>query len=177
MRRKHKKHLPTRFKESLNVPLNPNHTRSMDFMSDALTDGRKIRVFNVTDDYNREALAIEAALSFPAHRVIRALEILEEEYGLPEYIRVGNRPEFISHKPGNWCNEKKIKLKFIQPGKPSQNAYIERFNRIFREDTLDAYWFEDLEQVRIIAENWRQDYNHNHPHNSLNGLSPITHYV
>ena len=149
----------------------------MDFMSDVLTDGRKIRVFNVTDDYNREALAIEAALSFLAHRVIRSLEILEEEYGLPEYIGEDNRPEFISHKPGNWCNEKKIKLKFIQSGTPAQNAYIERFNRLFREDTLDAYWFEDLEQERIIAENRRQDYNHNHPHSSLNGLAPISHYV
>lgn len=176
MRRKHKKRLPNRIKEPLNVPGTPNHTWSMDFMSDALCDGRKIRVLNVTDDYNREALAIEAALSFPTHRVIRTLEVLEEEYGLPKHIRVDNGPEFISHQLKAWCERKKIKLKFIQPGKPAQNAYIERFNRIFREDVLDAYWFEDLEQVRIIAEQWRLDFNHNHPHSALNGISPVSHY-
>ena len=145
-------------------------------MSDALSDGRKIRVLNVTDDYNREALTIEAALSFPSHRVIRTLEMLEEEYGLPKHIRVDNGPEFISNQLKAWCEKKKIKLKFIQPGKPAQNAYIERFNRIFREDVLDAYWFEDLEQVRIIAEQWRLDFNQNHPHSALKGLSPINHY-
>lgn len=158
------------------MPARPNHTWSMDFMSDALTDGRKIRVLNVTDDFNREALAIEVALSFPAHRVIRTLGVLEEEYGLPNFIRVDNGPEFIANNLAVWCKQKKIRLKFIQPGKPAQNAYIERFNRIFREDILDAYWFEDLEQVRLIAEQWRMDYNCNHPHSSLKGLSPVLHY-
>jgi len=176
MRRKHKKRLPDRIKEPLDIPLNPNDTWSMDFMSDALTDGRKIRVFNITDDYNREALAIEVALSFPANRVVKTLEIMEEEYGLPQQIRVDNGPEFISHRLGDWCKTRNIKLKFIQPGKPTQNAYIERFNRLFREDVLDAYWFEDLEQVRIIAETWRLDYNQNHPHSSLKGISPIAYY-
>ena len=176
MRRKHKKRLPNRFKEPLSVPSLPNHTWSMDFMSDALADKRKIRILNITDDYNREALAIESALSFPSTRVIRTLEVLEEEYGLPEYIRVDNGPEFISNQLRKWCNHKHIKLKFIQPGKPAQNAYIERFNRIFREDILDAYWFEDLESVRIISEKWRQDYNMNHPHSSLGGISPNEYY-
>ncbi len=177
MRRKHKKRLPSRIKEPLNVPISPNHTWSMDFMSDALTDGRKIRVLNITDDYNREALAIEVALSFPANRVVRILELMEEEHGLPEHIRVDNGPEFISHRLGDWCTAKNIKLKFIQPGKPTQNAYIERFNRLFREDVLDAYWFEDLEQVRILAERWRQDYNKSHPHSSLGGISPMDYYA
>ena len=145
-------------------------------MSDALTDGRKIRVFNLTDDYNREALAIEVALSFLANRVVRILEVMEVEYGLPQHIRVDNGPEFISHRLGDWCKAKKIKLKFIQPGKPTQNAYIERFNRLFREDVLDAYWFENLEQVRILAERWRQDYNQHHPHSSLSGISPIDYH-
>ena len=176
MRRKHKKRLPNRFKEPLSVPSLPNHTWSMDFMSDALADKRKIRILNITDDYNREALAIESALSFPSTRVIRTLEVLEEEYGLPEYIRVDNGPEFISNQLRKWCDHKNIRLKFIQPGKPAQNAYIERFNRIFREDILDAYWFEDLESVRIISEKWRQDYNMNHPHSSLGGISPNEYY-
>ena len=176
LRRKHKKRLPNRFKEPLNVPASPNHTWSMDFMNDALSDGRKIRVLNVADDYNREALAIEIGLSFPSLRVIRTLEILEEEYGLPNHIRVDNGPEFISNQMKAWCEMKRIKLKFIQPGKPAQNAYIERFNRIFREDVLDAYWFEGLEQVRIISDQWRLDYNNNHPHSALNGLSPVKYY-
>ena len=145
-------------------------------MSDALTDGRRIRVLNITDDYNREALAIEIGLSFPSTRVIRTLEILEEEYGLPEHIRVDNGPESISGQMNAWCKLRNIKLKFIQPGKPAQNAYIERFNRIFRENILDAYWFEDLDQIRVIAEQWRSDYNNNHPHSSLNGMSPIKYY-
>lgn len=174
LRRKYKKRLPSRVKEPLIVPQYPNDTWSIDFMSDALTDGRKIRILNITDDFNREALAIEAGLSFPADRVIRVLDILEEEVGLPQNIRVDNGPEFISKKLKEWCNNKHIRLKYIQPGKPVQNAFIERFNRIFRDDILDAYWFEDLEQLRIITEQWRFDYNHNHPHKSLNGLSPVT---
>lgn len=176
LRRKHKRRLPSRHKEPLEVPTQPNHTWSMDFMSDALQDGRKIRVFNITDDFNREALAIEVGLSFPSDRVIRTLQVMEEEYGLPTQVRVDNGPEFISNRMKDWCEKKSIKIKFIQPGKPAQNAYIERFNRIFREDVLDAYWFESLDQVRIIAEEWREDYNHKHPHSSLGGLSPIEHY-
>ena len=136
----------------------------------------RCRVPNVIDDYNREALAIEVALSFPAHRVVRTLQVLEEEYGLPDLIRVDNDPEFIAKNLGEWGRQNKIWLKFIQPGKPAQNAYIERFNRIFREDILDAYWFEDLEQVRLIDEQWRMDYNHNHPHSSLGSLSPVRYY-
>ena len=177
LRRKHKKRLPNRYKEQLHVPAQPNQTWSMDFMSDALVDGRKIRVLNVTDDFNREALAIEIGLSFPSNRVIRVMKMLEEEYGLPQSIRVDNGPEFISKAFGQWCEGKNIQIKFIQPGKPSQNAYIERFNRIFREDILDAYWFEDIDQVRIIAEQWRQDYNQHHPHSALEGASPIDHYT
>lgn len=176
LRRKYKKRFPSRIKEPLIVPSAPNKTWSMDFMSDSLTDGRRIRIFNVTDDFNREALAIEPALSFPAERVIRVMQILEEEYGLPETIRVDNGPEFIAKKLQSWCKEKGITLQYIQPGKPSQNAYIERFNRIFREDILDAYWFEDLEQLRVLIEEWRNDYNYNHPHSALNGASPVAYY-
>lgn len=174
LRRKHKKRLPSRIKEPLQVPKAVNTTWSIDFMSDSLTDGRRIRVLNITDDFNREALGIEAGLSFPADRVVRVLTRLEEEVGLPSNIRVDNGPEFISKTLRAWCERKNITLKYIQPGKPVQNAFIERFNRIFREDVLDAYWFDDLEQLRIIIEKWRYDYNHNHPHSSLGGVSPIT---
>ena len=91
---------------------------------------------------------------------------------LPEFIRVDNGPEFTSRVFQQWCKNKGVKIKYIQPGSPSQNAFIERFNRHFREDVLDAYWFEDLEHLRAIMEKWRLDYNENHPHKSLGGLSP-----
>jgi len=172
LRRKRKKRLPTRVKQPLVTSSQLNETWSMDFMSDALGDGRRIRTFNVIDDHNREALAIESGISFPAPRVIRVLSQLEEEIGLPKIIRVDNGPEFISHCFRNWCDQKKITIQYIQPGKPMQNGFIERFNRFFREDVLDPYWFEDLEQLRIIAEKWRHDYNYFHPHSSLGKLSP-----
>ena len=172
LRRKHKKRLPIRVKEPLVLPPAYLHTWSMDFMSDALADKRKIRIFNVIDDYNREALAVETGLSFPSDRVIRVLNHLGEEIGLPKAIRVDNGPEFTSIKFQAWCNENSIEIKYIQPGSPSQNAFIERFNRYFREDVLDAYWFEDLEQLRVIIEKWRHDYNDNHPHKSLGRMSP-----
>lgn len=172
LRRKYKKRLPARVRQPLVQPDQYLHTWSMDFMSDALTDKRKIRIFNVIDDYNREALAIEVGLGFPSERVIRVLDHLSEEIGLPKAIRVDNGPEFTSMNFQNWCKENNIEIKYIQPGSPVQNAFIERFNRYFREDVLDAYWFEDLEQLRVIIERWRTDYNYNHPHKSLGRLTP-----
>lgn len=144
-------------------------------MSDALTSGRRFRTLNVMDDHNREALAIEVGFSMCSDRVIEALERIIDHRGVPEVIRTDNGPEFTSHAFRNWCKENDIRNLFIQPGKPAQNAYIERFNRLFREDILDAYLFEDLAQVRILAEKWMDDYNHNHPHSALAGNSPLEH--
>lgn len=172
LRRKRKKRLIVPIKEPLVAPTELNKIWSMDFMSDSLSDGRRLRVFNVIDDCNREALAIESGLGFPALRVIRVLSRLEEEIGLPKQIRCDNGPEFIAHSFKNWCKLKQIRIHYIQPGKPMQNGFIERFNRFFREDILDAYWFEDYKHFQILAEKWRQDYNHNHPHSSLNGRAP-----
>ena len=171
LRRKYKKRLPNRVREALQEPDKPNQTWSMDFMSDALQDGRKIRVLNIMDDYNREMLAIEVGLSIPSQRVVRVLQRLEEQRGLPERIRVDNGPEFMAKVFMNYCKNR-TQIQYIQPGKPTQNAYIERLNRLFREDVLDAYLFEDLEEVGILAEDWRQDYNRNHPHKSLGRMSP-----
>lgn len=172
LRRKRKRRLPTRVKQPLILPKKLNETWSMDFMSDALGDGRRVRILNIIDDCNREALALEPGISLPAQRVVRVLSQLEEEIGLPKVIRVDNGPEFISKHFQFWCKKKQIKIQYIQAGRPMQNGYIERFNRFFREDILDAYWFEDLEQLRILAEKWRVDYNYNHPHKSLGGLAP-----
>src|SRR5258707_15746145 len=125
IRRRAKRRLPARIREALFIPERPNEVWSIDFMSDALVDGRKFRVLNVIDDFNRESLAIEVDTSLPSRRVIRVLERLASQRGKPANIRCDNGPEFISHKLEEWCNGKKITIQFIQPGKPMQNAYIE----------------------------------------------------
>lgn len=173
LKRKGKRRLPARILQPLETVNRINASWSMDFMSDSLLSGRKFRVLNLLDDFNREALAIEVDTSFRAERVIRVLEQVTEWRGFPDRIRVDNGPEFISSKLGLWCEEKKINLQFIQPGKPSQNAYIERFNGSFRRDVLDAYLFETLSQVRILADEWMNDYNYERPHDALNGRSPV----
>lgn len=173
IRRKHKRRLPNREKIALALPDSINKKWSMDFMSDALTDGRKFRTFNLIDDFNREVLAVEADTSLPAKRVVRILNRVIWERGKPESIRVDNGPEFISSTLESFCKEKKIQLQFIKPGKPMQNGYVERLNRTFREDILDAYLFSNIKEVRELSEEWIKDYNGFHPHKSLNGYSPI----
>ena len=172
LRRKHKKRIVSRVQLPLETPKDLNMCWSMDFMSDALIDGRKLRTFNIIDDCNREALAIDVGLNYPAKRVIETLERLEEEIGLPQAIRCDNGPEFISKALQQWCKNKRIELRYTQPGKPMQNGYIERFNRYYREDVLDAYWFNDLYQLRRLTNEWMEDYNNNHPHKSLGNQPP-----
>lgn len=173
IRRRAKKRLPARVKQPLVIPVAANQTWSIDFMSDALTDGRKFRLLNVLDDYNRESLAIEVDTSLPSLRVQRVLNRLINERGKPSLIRVDNGPEFISHTLQQWCEDQDIILQFIQPGKPMQNAYIERKNGSIRRELLNAYLFYSLAEVRVMAEQWRQDYNHERPHKSLGYLSPV----
>ena len=172
LRRKHKKRIQSGVKHPLELPEKLNQCWSMDFMSDTLADGRRIRILTIIDDCNREALAIEVGLNYPSERVIESLEQLEEEIGLPQMIRTDNGPEFTSIAFNIWCEKKNIEHRRIQPGKPIQNAYIERFNRFYREDILDAYWFEDLEQLRTLTFRWMIDYNENHPHKSLGNKTP-----
>ena len=142
-------------------------------MSDSLVDGRKYRLFNVMDDFNRESLAIEVDTSLPSLRVIRVLEKLIATRGCPATIRCDNGPEFISHKLEEWCNSKEITIQFIQPGKPMQNAYIERKNGSMRRELLNAYLFNSLAEVRCLSEEWRIDYNEQRPHKSLGYKSPL----
>lgn len=144
----------------------------MDFMSDALIGGRRIRILNVMDDYSREALIVYPDYSIPSISVISQLQLLEQERGLPLMIRVDNGPEFTSFEFTQWCKEKNIDIKFIQPGKPTQNAFIERMNKTYREDILDAYLFENLEQVRILSEEWQWIYNREIPHGSISDMTP-----
>lgn len=172
LRRKRKRRLPARVKNPLQVPAVQNETWSMDFMHDSLDNGRKVKVLNVMDDFNREALTVEAGTSITGERLKIILEQIIDWRGKPKEIRSDNGPEFLSAAYIQFCESRNINIKYIQPGKPNQNAYIERFNRTFREDVLDAYIFEDVNQVREIAENWMEEYNETHPHESLGGISP-----
>ena len=172
-RRKRKRRLPSRVKEPLFVPSRLNHTWSMDFMSDSLSYGRKVRILNIIDDFNREALAVEPDYSYPGEKVVDILNEIIFFRGKPSAIRVDNGPEFISKYFVDWCVNYNIEIKYIQPGKPMQNAYIERFNRLYREDILDAYIFESLDQLKELSIDWVNDYNQYHPHSSLRNKSPI----
>ena len=172
IRRRMKKRLPARVKHELYQPEELNQVWSIDFMSDSLWDGRKVRLLNVMDDCSREVLWIESDTSLPTERVIRVLEALKETRGLPKMIRVDNGPEFISHKLDVWCKEEKITLVFIQPGKPTQNAFVERCNGSIRKELLNAYLFRTMEEVRVKAEEWKNDYNNERPHSSINYKTP-----
>ena len=172
LKRKPKKRLPARVAQTLVVAEQRNQTWSLDFMSDSLSNGRTFRTLNVIDDFNREALWIEVDTSLPAEQVVRVLEQLLDWRGKPTSIRMDNGPELISQRLEIWAEEKHIELLHIQPGKPAQNAYIERFNRTYREEVLDAYLFDDLQEVRHITEQWLEDYNTIRPHEALQGISP-----
>lgn len=173
IRRRPKRRLPERVKLPISIPTAPNQCWSLDFMSDALSDGRKFRVLNILDDYNRESLKIEVDTSLPALRVQRALDQIIAQRGLPANIRTDNGPEFISHIMEQWCEQHKVSWHYIQPGKPTQNALIERANKSLRNEVLNAWMFSSLKEVREICTEWQWDYNHERPHKSLGYQSPV----
>lgn len=172
LRSKRKKRIPKRVNEPLLQPLEPNMHWSMDFMMDNLSDGKKFRTLNVIDDFNREVLTIVPSKSITANRVIIELRQLIEWRGKPEKIRVDNGPEFIAEAMKNWTEENNIELKYIEPGKPAQNGYIERFNRTYRSEVLSMNLFESLEDVQRKTNEWMYMYNNKRPHRSLNRMSP-----
>ena len=171
-RPKVRKRIPEELRKPLYQPEELNEVWSMDFMSDNLDDGRPFRVLNIIDDCIRESLLSAGSISYPAQRVVRRLEELIEYYGVPKYIRTDNGPEFRSHEYKDWCKINGIERVYSKPGKPMQNGYIERFNRTFREDVLDAYLFSSTKQFNVLALKWCEDYNDNHPHKSLGKISP-----
>ena len=172
-RRKLKRRFPVGEKETIFIPNDRNISWSMYFVSDVLTNGRRFIVLNIIDDFNREAIAMEIATSMPAERVINILEKVIWCSGKPESIRVDNGPEFIAELFKSWCSGNGIKIKYIQPGKPTQNSFIERFNGSYRRGVLDSYLFDNLNQVRELTQNWMRDYNEDRPHEALGDLSPI----
>lgn len=173
IRRKMKKRLPTRIKTPLGELLAPNHFWSMDFMSDALWHGKRYRLLNIMDEYNRELLEITVDTSLPARRVVDTLERLISYRGTPHFIRVDNGPEFISIHLELWCKKHNITLDFIRPGKPTENARVERLNGSMRRELLDCHIFTSISEVRRMTQEWMIDYNHHRPHEALDNLSPI----
>lgn len=171
--RRRKKRLSARVKQPLVVPTSANVCWSLDFTSDVLTDGRRFRTLNVLDDYNRQLLGVEIDFSLPAARVVQVLTRLVECHGRPMQLRTDNGPEFISARLSDWCEKQGITLHLIQPGKPTQNAYIERFNGSFRRELLDAHLFRSLAHVRQLVDEWMLDYNTQRPHQALNFMTPI----
>lgn len=172
LRVKRGKRLPNRTPLPLRQTGQLNECWSVDFMSDALLSGRRFRTLNVIDDFNREVLAIEVDSSLPAQRVTRVLDQIAFERDYPQRIRVDNGPEFTSTTFHDWAHTHHIHLDFIQPGRPAQNAYIERFNRTYREEVLDFYLFASLQELRTITETWLHTYNYLRPHDALDGSVP-----
>ena len=171
-RRRTKKRVPSRIPCPLDVPPEQNYSWSFDFMSDALYNGTRYRVLNIIDEGVREALDIVIDTSLPASRVVRVLEQLKATRGLPKMIRVDNGPEMIAQVFVDWCEENNIKIAYIEPGKPNQNAYIERFNRSFRNEVLDPNLFNRLDEVRELSWAWMLSYNEERPHESLGNIPP-----
>jgi putative transposase len=172
LRRKAKKRLPARQPEPLVVPAKQNQVWSMDFMSDSLYNRVRFRTFNVIDDYNREILGIDISTGMPASRVTRYLDRLAAWQGYPEKVRVDNGPEFTSTEFMHWAERHQVKIDYIQPGCPYQNAYIERFNRTYRDEVLGCYWFTNLKEVKQYTDDWITVYNTERPHESLNDMTP-----
>ncbi|MFL7025625.1 IS3 family transposase [Enterovibrio norvegicus] len=172
LKRRQKRVLPPRIAMPLDVVDTPNHQWALDFVHDSLYCGKRFRTLNILDEATRECLAIEVDTSLPAGRVVRVLEQLEQERGLPKQLRMDNGPELISEQLTDWCKAHDIELIYIQPGKPQQNGFVERFNGSFRREFLNAYLFESIEQVRDMAWVWMCDYNEERTHESLGNIPP-----
>jgi putative transposase len=172
LRRAARRRLPKRDRIPLYTPQRPNTVWSADFVTDALACGRRFRTFNVLDDCNREVLHIEVDTSIPAPRLVRVFEHLHREHGLPQTLRTDNGPEFLGAAFVQWAEAHGMALQYIQPGKPNQNAYIERFNRTLREEVLNQHQFARLEDVREAVWEWMIEYNEHRPHDALGDLTP-----
>ena len=154
------------------VPTRVNERWSLDFVSDQLADGRRFRVLNIVDDYSRACVGQLVATSISGLRLTRYLDELALERPLPKSSVLDNGPELTSKAMFFWSQEHRVKLDFIQPGKPTQNAFVESFNARFRDSCLNQHWFTDLKDATQVIEQWRQHYNEERPHSSLNYQTP-----
>jgi len=175
LRRRKRKRLTSEGRGPGEPALGPDQVWSLDFMSDALAPGRRLKLLTVVDTYTRESLAIEVDTSISGERVARVLDRVIAERGTqPEEIVMDNGPEMTSRALDQWAYERGVRLRFIAPGKPVQNCYIESFNGRLRDECLNQHWFRSLGDARQIVEEWRLDYNQVRPHSALGGLSPET---
>ena len=172
IRRKRRKKTTSQLRVQIPDAARPNQHWAMDFMSDALFNGRKIRLLTLIDEYTRECLAIEVDTSINGVRVSNVLTRIAMIRGLPEIIKVDNGPEFIGKALDAWAYQRQIHLQFSRPGKPVDNRFIESFNGRFRDECLNDNWFMSLQNARDIVESWRLDYNTARPHSSLDDLTP-----
>ena len=172
LRKRKRKKTAAQARVILPAPGRPNERWSMDFVTDSLVTGRRFRALVIVDDYSRECPAIEVDTSPGGSRVVSVLERLRETRGLPEVITLDNGPEFTGKALDEWAYSRGVKLNFIRPGKPVENAFAESFIGRFRDECLNENWFFSLKHARDIIESWRIDYNEDRPHGSLGGLSP-----
>lgn len=172
VRRRKRKRIGPVERKPLPKPIEANLSWSMDFVSDSLADGRRLRCLNIVDDCTRECLAIEVDTSITGSRVKAVLQRLADTRGLPLSITVDHGPEFEGQVLDAWAYEAGVQLSFIRPGKPNENAYIESFNGKFRDECLNEHWFISMAQARRIIEDWRIEYNTERPHSSLGNLTP-----
>ena len=172
VRKKKRKKRTSVAREPMKIPCQANERWSMDFLSDYINDGRRLRVFGVLDDFSRESLALIADTSITGTRVARVLDELAKTRGYPKSIVMDNGPEFTSRALDAWAYRRGVKLHFIAPGKPTQNAFAESFNARFRDECLNQHWFVNMADARLVIENWRIDYNQVRPHGSLAKKTP-----
>lgn len=172
LRRKRRKKTASALRAGVPRPMHPNHIWGMDFMMDALSDGRRLKVLPIVDEYTRKSFRIEVDTSITGVRVVRILNEIALKEGLPEVIIIDNGPEFIGRALDEWAYRRGVKLFFITPGKPVENMYMESFNGRLRDECLNLHYFTSLDHARQVIEDWRVDYNTERPHSSLDNLTP-----
>jgi putative transposase len=166
--------VPRRIRQPLTAPPVLNQTWALDFMTETLYDGRRVRLLTMIDEGNREGLEIAMGVSLPSRRVVRVLNELVALHGRPSAVRIDNGPEFTAQPFVDWCAEHGVATHYIQPGKPDQNAYIERFNRSYRTEVLNAHLFESIAELQAVTHQWLGIYNRERPHDSLGRVPPLT---
>jgi len=172
VRRRRKRHGVAIERQALELPASPNQVWSMDFVSDALANGRRIKVLTIVDDFSKEAIDLVADFGISGHYVTRVLDQAARFRGYPQAIRTDQGPEFTGKALDQWAYKHGVQLKLIQAGKPTQNAFIESFNGRFRDECLNDHWFTSLGEARILIAAWRRDYNQQRPHSALDYLTP-----